>query len=79
MTVTQEEIFKVAGGTLREIREAKGKSQEDVSYEIGMDQSSYSKVERQGPQATSWSKLLRIAQTLDCTIEISFKPKPSGG
>ena len=42
----QDELGKKAGAALREIRTKLGRSQEDVSIEIAMDQSTLSKVER---------------------------------
>ena len=76
--MTQEDELKAAGAMLKGIREGRGQSQEDVAYEVGMDQSAYSKVERQGPQTIGWTKLLRIAAVLDCTIQVTFKPKSGG-
>jgi len=48
-----------------------------VAFGVGMDQSTLSKVERAGPPATSLATLARIADYLDFTVQISFRPKPS--
>jgi transcriptional regulator with XRE-family HTH domain len=75
-----EESLKQAGAQLRRIREARNKSQEDVAFASTVDQSTYSKIERLGPQVVSWPKFLRILDALDLDIEVSFKSrKPSGG
>ena len=75
--MTQEEDFKAAGEAIRKIREAQGRSQEDIAFEVGMDQSTLSKMERLGPPAISWSKFIKVAQALGCTIQVSLKPKSS--
>lgn len=71
----QDQEFKKAGASLRSIREAKGKTQEDLAFEAKIDQSTLSKVERLGPQMTSWSKLIQLAESLDAIVEVSFRPK----
>ena len=76
--MSQEDEFKGAGAALRQLREAQGKSQEDIAFEVGFDQSSYSKVERLGPQVVSWAKLMKIAGALGCSIQITFKPRSGG-
>ena len=72
---TQDDVFRIAGASLRAIREAKGLSQEDLSFDANIDQSTLSKVERLGPHVMSWGKIVKIAAALDCLVEISFKPR----
>lgn len=48
-------------------------SQEDLAFSAGIDQSTLSKVERSGPQAISWGKLLSLAEALGCTVEITLR------
>jgi transcriptional regulator with XRE-family HTH domain len=71
----QDEAFRLAGDALRTMRQAKGLSQEDLSFEAKMDQSTLSKIERMGPHVASWKKLQQIAECLGCTIEVTFRPK----
>lgn len=71
----QNEAFIEAGRRLRNFREQKGMSQEDLAFEAKMDQSNLSKVERLGPQIVSWTKLLTIADALGCVVEINFRAK----
>lgn len=71
----QERSFKKAGQQLRAVREAKGLSQERLSLDAVVDQSSLSKVERLGPQLMGWAQLLRLAEVLDCEIAIEFRPR----
>jgi transcriptional regulator with XRE-family HTH domain len=68
----QENALKVAGATLRSLREAQGLSQEELALEAGVDQSRLSKIERLGPQAASWAQLLKITAALGHIVEISY-------
>lgn len=71
--MTQDTEFTAAGARLRELRLNKNMSQEDVAFAAGVDQSTYSKMERLGPQVVSWSKAQAVAKALGCTITIEFK------
>jgi transcriptional regulator with XRE-family HTH domain len=75
LSAEQNAAFVAAGNQLRTLREQKGLSQEKLAAEAGVDQSGLSKVERLGPQLFGWTVLIRIAQALGCTVEISFRPK----
>jgi transcriptional regulator with XRE-family HTH domain len=75
LSAEQTAAFVAAGNQLRTLREQKGVSQETLAADAGVDQSGLSKIERIGPQLASWGRLVRIAQALDCTIEINFRPK----
>ncbi len=68
--MTIDEALKAAGGDLRRAREALGLTQETVSFSTGIDQSTLSKVEREGPQIISWRKLLKLMRELDCGLRI---------
>lgn len=59
---------------IRNIRELKNLTQEYVAQQIGMTQAGYSKIEM-GSSDVSISKLSKIAETLDVTIEdiLSFE------
>lgn len=74
----QAERFARAGAELKKLRESKGLSQEAISFDanVHVDQSTLSKVERQGPHMVSWAKLIAIAKALECEIEVNFVPKP---
>jgi transcriptional regulator with XRE-family HTH domain len=71
----QDELDRAAGAALRELRQKAGRSQEDVSIEIDMDQSTLSKTERLGPAAVGWARFCRIANALDYNVEVIFRPK----
>lgn len=71
--MSQDSEFAAAGARLKELRLKKNMSQEDVAFAAGVDQSTYSKVERLGPQVVSWAKLQSIAKALGCTIDVHFK------
>lgn len=73
--VDQQQILAAAGSRIRALREGKGLSQEALSLNAEVDQSTLSKAERLGPHQLSWSKLLRLAEALDCTIELNFVPR----
>lgn len=70
----QEAAFRQSGMAIRAIREQAGLSQEALSFEADVDQSSLSKVERIGPHMVGWQKLQAIAKALGCVVEISFLP-----
>jgi transcriptional regulator with XRE-family HTH domain len=70
----QNELDRAAGAALRALREKAGRSQEDLSIEIDMDQSTLSKVERLGPSAVGWTRFCKIAEALGHQIEIVFHP-----
>jgi hypothetical protein len=72
--VMQDELDKMAGAALRDIRTKLRRSQEDVSIEIDMDQSTLSKVERLGPAAVGWKRFAEIARALGHEAEIVLRP-----
>lgn len=69
----QDEANRRFGNLLKETRQNAGMSQEDLAFSAGIDQSTLSKVERSGPQAISWGKLLSLAEALGCTVEITLR------
>lgn len=73
--MSQDEAMKTAGAKLRQLREHRRMSQEDLSFEASIDQSTLSKVERLGPHLASWKKILKIAEALDCVLEVTLSPK----
>jgi transcriptional regulator with XRE-family HTH domain len=75
MTAEQNAAFVAAGNQLRALREQKGLSQEKLAAQAGVDQSRLSKVERLGPQQFNWTGLIRVAEALDCVMEINFRFK----
>jgi len=72
---TQDEANREAGGLIRQLRQSAGLSQEDLSFEANIDQSTLSKLERIGPQAVSWQKLFSLADALGCVVEVKLVPK----
>ena len=68
----QEAAFQQSGLAIRTMREEAGLSQEALSFDAGVEQSTLSKVERLGPHTVSWQKLQSIAKALGCVVEISF-------
>lgn len=68
----QEAALRQSGLAIRTLREKAGLSQEALSFEAGVDQSTLSRVERLGPHTVSWQKLRSIAKALGCVVEISF-------
>jgi len=69
----QEEENKKAGMLFQQARHKKGLSQEDLSYQAGIEQSTLSKVERLGPKDVSWQKLCSIAETMGYIVEINLR------
>lgn len=69
----QEKAWKEAGERLKQLRLSAGMSQEDVSFDANLDQSTLSKVERMGPHIISFSKLVSVAEALDCVVEVNFR------
>jgi len=70
-----ETRLRDAGQTICDLRKKAGMSQEDLSFEINIDQSTLSKVERRGPHMISWAKFLALAHALDVDLEIVFHQK----
>jgi transcriptional regulator with XRE-family HTH domain len=70
----QDEANTASGARIKKLREAAG-SQESIALQAGIDQSALSKVERQGPQTTSWTKLFALADSLGCVVEFHLTPK----
>lgn len=71
----QKEAYVEAGQRLREVRQGKNLSQEDVCMVANVDQSSFSKAERRGLNELSLKKLQAIAEAMDCVIEINFRTR----
>lgn len=78
MEMSQIDRDSEAGKRLRELRIASRKSQEDVSFSASLDQSSLSKVERQGPRACSWPRFCAIAEALGYEVDVVFRPIQDG-
>ena len=70
----QDDLDKKAGAALRDIRTRLGRSQEDVSIEIDLDQSTLSKIERLGPAAVGWKRFCEVVKALGYEAEIVFHP-----
>jgi len=65
-------VKAIIGKTIRKIRENKDLSQANLAEELGMNTSSYSKIER-GETDASTSKLLKIAEILEVDVAVFFK------
>lgn len=74
----QDDAWRAAGQRIRDARVAAGLSQEDLAIEADWDQSTLSKVERQGPYLASFRKLEALAAALNCVVEVSFRPREAG-
>ena len=70
----QDDLDKNAGTALRDIRIKLGRSQEDVSIDIDLDQSTLSKIERLGPASVGWKQFCEIVNALGYEAEIVFHP-----
>jgi transcriptional regulator with XRE-family HTH domain len=70
----QDDLDKKAGAALRDIRAKLGRSQEDVSIDIDLDQSTLSKIERTGPAAVGWKRFCEVVNALGYEAEIVFRP-----
>lgn len=57
---------------IKNMRDEKGLSQNQVCELIGMSQTNYSNLER---KKASYSKVLQIADALDYELFINYKPK----
>lgn len=77
--LNQAEALAAAGAKLRDLCERSGFSQENLSLEVNVDQSSLSKVERIGPHLFGWQKLLNVADAVGCIVKIDFQPKGEPG
>jgi transcriptional regulator with XRE-family HTH domain len=66
----QDELDRAVGAVIRELRNARGLSQEALAAEADLDQSLLSKVERLGPGAIGWQRFCRIASVLGCEVEL---------
>ena len=71
----QDEAWRAAGQRIRDARVAAGLSQEELAIEAEWDQSTLSKVERQGPHIASFRKLEALAAALGCVVDVTFRPK----
>ena len=71
----QDAAYVEAGQRLRELRQSKDLSQEAVCITANVDQSSFSKAERQGLNQLSLKKLEAVAEAMDCVLEIGFRPR----
>ena len=65
-------ILEQFGNRIRELRKAKGYSQEKFALKIGMDRTYYSSIE-QGKHSVSLEKIEIIAKGLEITLEELFK------
>lgn len=70
----QHEFDSAVGTALKELRKARGLSQEALAAEAEVDQSLLSKVERLGPGPVGWHRFCRIASALGCEVEVRLKP-----
>jgi len=70
----QDDLDKKAGAALREIRTQLGRSQEDISIDIDLDQSTLSKIERLGPSAVGWRRFCDVVKALGYEAEVIFHP-----
>lgn len=70
----QNDLDRAAGAALRELRKARGLSQEELAAEAGVDQSLLSKVERLGPVSIGWSGFCQIAEVLGQRVEVRLRP-----
>ena len=52
---------------LRELRDASGRSQEDVAHDVGLTVSAYARIER-GQSNPAWSTVRRIADAFEITL-----------
>ncbi len=52
---------------IRRLREAKGLSQENIAFDLGISQSTYSKIERDASNITV-ARLMKIAELLDVDV-----------
>lgn len=59
---------------LKEIREAKGMTQEELGKLVGMSRGNVSNIES-GRRNPSVGILKKLAAALDCDLEVLFKPK----
>lgn len=71
----QEEVWRAAGQRIRDARVAAGVSQEELAMDAEWDQSTLSKVERQGPHIVSLRKLEALAEALGCVVDVTFRPR----
>ena len=74
MTKEQMEANVRSGQNFKDARLAAGMSQEGVSFEADLDQSTISAVERHGPQEMGWKKLFALSEALGCVIEVKLIP-----
>jgi transcriptional regulator with XRE-family HTH domain len=77
--MSQNELDRKAGATLKELRQQAGMSRETLSFSAATDQSTLSKVERPSPGAVPWPRFCQIAQALGYEIEIVFRPISKSG
>jgi transcriptional regulator with XRE-family HTH domain len=66
------DIVEKFGKRLREIRKEMGRTQEEISQEIGVDRTYVGKIER-GERSPSLEKVERLSECLDVEIEELFK------
>lgn len=71
----QDDANRKAGESIRNLRMLRGMSQEELALKSGInDQSTISKLERNGPQILSWRQCMKVAEALDCIVQTSFVP-----
>ena len=72
---TQDELDRAFGEALRAMRTAMKMSQEALAIAAEVDQSRLSKVERVGPSIMGFAAICRIADALNCDLEVSLCPR----
>ena len=73
MGTVQDDLDRAVGAALRELRKARGLSQEELASEADIDQSLLSKVERLGPGYLGWNRFCRIAGVLGQEVELRLR------
>jgi len=68
-----QKLLKAVGDKIRDIRQDRGISQEDLAFKAGLDRTYVGSVER-GERNISLINLERIMRALDLTAVDAFKP-----
>ena len=76
--MAQGELDRAAGAALKDLRTARGMSQEALAMAAEVDQSMLSKIERLGPGATGWTRFCRIAEALGHEVVVTFRSRSAG-
>lgn len=59
---------------IKNLRKKRNLTQQELSYSIGLNQSAVARIENVGYEGKSVKSLLKIAEGLDCRLEIIFTP-----